>query len=569
MTVPMIEGALKVSAILLASLAAIILLRRRSAALRHWVLAVAVACACALPPLSAVLPTWRSAPLWPPSAAVDVPNGPPESVRPAHVMDPAARVAAPAPPAEAGVPRRSRGALRAGDVAWIVWLPGSGASLFLLLVGLARLRWLASRARVVDSGPCWQLGEELRRACGLPRPMRLLVSDRATVPATWGWRRPRVLLPARATQWSRARLQIVLTHELAHVVRGDWAMQLAGEGLRALYWFNPLTWIVGRRLRIESERACDDAVLAAGVQPAQYATHLLALARDARGRGPWLPAPAMARSSSLEGRIHAMLNATQSRRPVSRPARTATVAALVALTIALGGLRAQATFYSLSGTVLDPTNRVLPGARLVLTNTASGAKHEVRSDAAGEFEFVGLPPGAYGLEASLVGFATLALNLDIAADTERTLQLELGSVHETITVSGEAVATPDPSTAQAREEAVRRFTAFMEREKARCAAEGTPTAVGGNILAPRKLLDVRPIYPASLRAAGIDGTVTMDAVIGTDGLVRELRNIKGPHPDLEAAAADAVRQWRFSTTLLNCEPVEVEMHVTTNFARER
>ena len=80
---------------------------------------------------------------------------------------------------------------------------------------------------------------------------------------------------------------------------------------------------------------------------------------------------------------------------------------------------------------------------------------------------------------------------------------------------------------------------------------------------------MRPIYPASLKAAGVAGTVTMDAVIGTDGLVRELRNIRGPDPELEAAAADAVRQWRFSTTLLNCEPVEVEMHVTTNFTLKR
>jgi len=390
------------------------------------------------------------------------------------------------------------------------------------------------------------------------------------VPITWGWRRPRILLPARATQWSRARLQVVLSHELAHVARGDWAVLLAAEGLRALHWFNPLSWIVGRRLRIESERACDDEVLAGGVDAARYAEHLLALARDAHGRRPWLPAPAMARPSSLEGRIHAMLNTTLNRRPLSRPARTATVAALLALAVAVGGLRAQSTFYSLTGKVLDSTHRVMPGARLVLTNATSAAKHEVQSDATGDFEFVGLPPGAYRLEASLPGFAMLLLNLEIAADTERTLQLELGSVRETINVSGDAVVTPpDPSAAEQREEAVRRFTAFMEREQAKCAAGGPPTGVGGNILAPRKLLDVRPIYPASLKAAGIAGTVTLDAVIGTDGLVRELRNVKGPDPELEAAAADAVRQWRFSTTLLNCEPVELEMQVTINFSLER
>jgi hypothetical protein len=62
MTALMIDSALKVPVILLAALACDRLLRRRSAALRHWVLAVA--CACVMPPLSSVLPTWRSAPLW-------------------------------------------------------------------------------------------------------------------------------------------------------------------------------------------------------------------------------------------------------------------------------------------------------------------------------------------------------------------------------------------------------------------------------------------------------------------------------------------------------------------------
>ncbi len=76
------------------------------------------------------------------------------------------------------------------------------------------------------------------------------------------------------------------------------------------------------------------------------------------------------------------------------------------------------------------------------------------------------------------------------------------------------------------------------------------------------------MYPEALRAAGIGGTVTMDAVVGTDGIVREVKHLKGPHPDLEAAAAEAVRQWQFSGTLLNCEPIDVEMSVTVAFRVE-
>ncbi len=567
MTVLMIEGALKVSVILLMAMTGVILLKPRSAALRHWVLAVAVACACVTPSLSTVLPSWPSTPLWHGSASMDVPRVSQPAVGASREPDFAASAANQAQFSLNAPPHSSRVSFRARDVAWVVWLIGSVASVFMLLAGLTRLWWLASRARIINSGPWWGVGEELCRVYGLSSPVRLLQSDHSTLLITWGWRRPKVLLPADASGWSGDRVYIVLAHEFAHIARGDWAVQLAAEGLRALYWFNPLSWIVSRRLRVESERACDDAVLARGIDAAQYATHLLALARALHPRQPWLPAPAMARSSSLEGRIRAMLNTTLNRRPVLWPARTATVAALLGLTLAVGGLRAQSQFYSLSGTVLDPTHRVLPGTRLVLTNATNRAKYEVLSDAMGRFQFVGLPPAAYALEARLPGFTPISENIEIAADTDRALQLRVGSLQETITVTNRTVTvSADPSAVQKREEAIRRFTAFAQREHARCAAGGAQAIVGGNILAPRKLLDVRPIYPESLKTAGIGGTVTMDAVIGTDGLVRDLRNIKGPHPDLDAAAAEAVRQWQFSTTLLNCEPIEVEMTVTTNFS---
>ena len=118
-----------------------------------------------------------------------------------------------------------------------------------------------------------------------------------------------------------------------------------------------------------------------------------------------------------------------------------------------------------------------------------------------------------------------------------------------------------------RLEAHTRFLELEQRGKALC-ADGAAGPTGGNILAPRKLIDKRPVYPEHLREAQVGGTVTMEALIGTDGTVREVKDVKGPHPDLEAAAAEAVRQWAFSQTMLNCEPIEVRMNVTTNFKSE-
>jgi beta-lactamase regulating signal transducer with metallopeptidase domain len=95
---------------------------------------------------------------------------------------------------------------------------------------------------------------------------------------------------------------------------------MAGELLRAVYWFNPLVWIACTRLRQESEHACDDAVLTSGVDATDYATHLLDLARTLNAaRRLNVPAPAMARASSLEGRICAMLNDRLDRRPLAAP----------------------------------------------------------------------------------------------------------------------------------------------------------------------------------------------------------------------------------------------------------
>ena len=88
--------------------------------------------------------------------------------------------------------------------------------------------------------------------------------------------------------------------------------------------------------------------------------------------------------------------------------------------------------------------------------------------------------------------------------------------------------------------------------------------VGGNIRPPQKVADVAPIYPPIARAAGIQGFVILEAVIAEDGSVRDVRVLRSI-PLLDAAAIEAVRQWRFSPTLLNGEPVPIVMTVTVAF----
>ena len=159
----------------------------------------------------------------------------------------------------------------------------------------------------------------------------------------------------------------------------------------------------------------------------------------------------------------------------------------------------------------------------------------------------------------------------LARDIDRTIQLEVGSLEETIAVTSSVTGSPAPEpTADQAEQ--RQQARSRAEARQRAAVEGCGSApagaMGGQILAPLRLTNVNPRYPENLRTAGIGGVVTMEAVIGTDGNVQEVRAVTSPYPDLENSAIEAVRQWQFTPTLLNCVPIEVQMRVTTRFSSQ-
>ena len=100
------------------------------------------------------------------------------------------------------------------------------------------------------------------------------------------------------------------------------------------------------------------------------------------------------------------------------------------------------------------------------------------------------------------------------------------------------------------------------------AAPRQPLRVGGLIRAPQKIRDVAPRYPTIAQSAGVEGLVILEAVIGEDGSVQNVRVLRGK-PLLDDAAANAVRQWRFTPTLLNGQPVPIVMTVTVSFTLNR
>ena len=246
---------MKPSLMLLAGLGLAALLRRQSAAVRHWVLALAVGCAATVPLVESMGPSWQlsgavSGAIMrfgtsPPSGSVTTRT---EPQPPAGGSTASARAPGMAAPADSSRTPTAREWLR------MTWGAGAILGVLLLVSGLGRLAWLASRARRLSGGVWVDLAGELAREYRLGRPIQVLQSDHASLLATWGFFRPSIIVPAGADSWTPDRIRVVLSHELAHVRRGDWIVQLGAELLRSFYWFNPLTWIVCRQLRLDSEQ---------------------------------------------------------------------------------------------------------------------------------------------------------------------------------------------------------------------------------------------------------------------------------------------------------------------------
>lgn len=309
--------------------------RRARASTRHLILASTFAGLLILPVAMTVVP----------NVAIGVPVSVAE--RPADSRSEAPRATGSAAtaagvvtsPAEVRDRRLLPAWLTASTLIRIVW--AAGAALFLLRLGIAAWRFSQLRRRSLPWPESRPLVAALAAAAGLGRRVDvvLVVLHRDLVaPATCGWRNAMVLLPSDACDWSDADLRRALVHELEHVRRGDWIVHLMARVTCAALWFHPLMWIALRRLYLEAERACDDAVLQREEQT-EYAAQLVQLARRLSG-APDQPVLAMANRSDLSMRVSAILDSTQSRGRVGIMTAAAGILAAIVLAVAIAPVRA-------------------------------------------------------------------------------------------------------------------------------------------------------------------------------------------------------------------------------------
>jgi uncharacterized protein (TIGR03435 family) len=312
--------------------------RRRRASIRHLVLATAFIVLLALPMVSLVIsphnvsvPTSRQAAI----ADLVVPAPPEATAHAWHAADKRGRLAAPA----------IGSLLSPSTLAVVVWLAGVTVVIVPMGAGLIRV------FRVRRSGLPWRhaqaVVEEIAVAQGVHRGIQLLLDEAVVGPMTCGVVRPAIILPRDARIWNPEDLQRAIVHEVEHIRRGDWLMVCVARVVCALYWFHPLVWLTWRRLRLEAERACDDAVLRRA-HPEAYADQLVTLAERLASKRT-VSVLAMANRSDLSARVAALLDGRQARgRAGSLCIATASVAAVL-VSIAVAPLRAVAVSHSSQG----------------------------------------------------------------------------------------------------------------------------------------------------------------------------------------------------------------------------
>jgi beta-lactamase regulating signal transducer with metallopeptidase domain len=337
--------------------AVLFLLRKSAAATRHLVLVLSVSALLTVPFLALLLPHWQ-VPLY---ARTPAPLPPPAERTAMQAQDSAPRVRSgvhrlsqkvsapetsasvsltrpfpsqerpfthagqiPVPFASAGEVRRAQipvwQTARCQQAILAVWGLGTTLALLRLLAGLIGTRRVTSRE--TKSDPILsQTVAQIQRELGIERAViarQTVVGSELPVPLTWGHFRPTLLLPPAFLEWPRERQRMVVLHELAHIQRADWLVQVLVQITLALYWFHPLVWWTTYRLQAESERACDDTVLLTGVTPSAYAETLLEVLRTMNRSKPSaasFPSMLSMAQPPIEARLQAILSPQRRQRP--------------------------------------------------------------------------------------------------------------------------------------------------------------------------------------------------------------------------------------------------------------
>ena len=542
-----------------------------------------------------------------------------------------------------------------------IWIAGVLVMAVHLLAGWLRVTRIRRGATPLDPGRWPARVLAIARQFHVTRRVRLLVTSAVDVPAVVGYVRPAILVPASALAGlSPDHLEAILLHELAHVRRADYLVNVVQCVVEVLLFYHPAVWWLSSQVRREREHCCDDIAASLCADQVTYARALTSLEelripmpRSAVGADggdllarirrliepervsnprlsgglvmgvvfifvllalnvPIASSPAGSPSKERvpppqEAIVAGIVEATPPLRSVSRPPVEIPATAVPPVRVEIVERPAAVVEQSKSGTagiagvVRDTDGGVMPGVTIALAR-GSETSYSSTTNARGEFGIADVPAGAYDLTVSRPGFRAGRSRIELPAGEMRRfdVHLKISSLTETVTIAAPGAdleatrpqqqVSVSPQTAEDHliaaqllyaqrryDEAQKHVDHALELlrgealrstiEEAQAAANSDgPIRVGGHIREPRKMLHVPPVYPPEALAADVQGVVILDAVLGIDGSVADLKVLRSI-PLLEQAAIDAVRQWRFTPTLLNGKPVEVAMSITVSFVK--
>lgn len=479
----------------------------------------------------------------------------------------------------------------------------------------ADVNWTAIAAAVIVAGIVLRLGwvaaglvtlRRLRADCAACPPcddhadLQTILGTRASIhyvpslaqPMTFGVRRPVVLLPESLRDHAPDIQRAVLAHELLHVQRRDWAWLLVEEGARAVCWFHPAAWWLISRVQLAREEVVDELAVMVTGRRRTYVEALLAFADYT----PLVPTAAFARRRHLFRRMMSVS------REVAMPAKRIVLScAMMALVVATGSRYAVSAF-----PLQEPADQssILKNKPGPLELRAKPITPENPVPRRVNMAMAPYPAEAAAINAS--GVVTVRITLDElgrVAETRAT-HVDIKTDKQTLTFSSsdrnmrafitnasgadEAAAVMNAIAGMVRsvDDSVRQWRydppadgpisfpvtiSFAGQRRGADAASGddavwTPgvVRVGGGIKQPKKVRDVKPVYPPEAMRNRIEGVVIVEARVEPDGHVSQARVLRSI-PMLDEAATDAVKQWLFTPTLLNGNPIPVVMTLTVNF----
>lgn len=291
------------------------LVRSRSAGERSLVAHVGLAALLALPAAMLLLPQWQPLP-----ASLSIESAPAAAPRAitetgGSAVDPApATASVPVVADQAGSPPISLPS--PSDIIPFLYAIPLALLFGVMMLAVVRLFAMRGRAEILVEGNWLSALAEAQRRMGFKHGTALLVSDELRSPISWGVLRPTIVLSPKAVE-AVGEAEAIIAHELAHVARLDWAKLLAARVACAVFWFNPLVWMLARESHQLREEAADDAVLMADIDGTDYATLLVGAARH-DNKAALIAAHGVAPGKgSLKRRITRVLDDSLKRGPAS------------------------------------------------------------------------------------------------------------------------------------------------------------------------------------------------------------------------------------------------------------